>query len=182
MKTSKFIHLLIVTLGVAVSVGNEAEAADGAAVRADYREIRKIAKDGDTEAQWEVARRLEKGIGVRADLKRAIRWYSKSAAKGHVRAQYRMGKLCGEGEGVKRCEKVTLTWYRKAAAQGHRGAMNRIGVHYVNGWGVSPDLAEAQKWFTRASESGDISAVANMKATGRLLLSDLTRVEVAQAH
>ena len=64
-------------------------------------ECRRMAAEGDAEAQWQLGQRYEKGDGVRQDSMRAIAQYKKAADQGHKAACaklascYETGKLVG---------------------------------------------------------------------------------------
>ncbi len=65
-------------------------------------ECRRMAAEGDAEAQWQLGQRYEKGEGVKQDSMRAIAQYKKAADQGHKAACaklascYETGKLVGK--------------------------------------------------------------------------------------
>lgn len=67
-------------------------------------ECRRMAAEGDAEAQWQLGQRYEKGDGVRQDSMRAIAQYKKAADQGHKAACaklascYETGKLVGKNQ------------------------------------------------------------------------------------
>jgi TonB family protein len=52
--------------------------------------LRSAAEAGWSQAQFDVGRNYERGIGVEADLEEAMRWYGKAAAQGNVLARQRL--------------------------------------------------------------------------------------------
>ncbi len=91
---SKF-HLIFLTTVMAL----------GFASAAPYMEIgecRRLAAEGNAEAQWQLGQRYEKGEGVKQDFVRAIAQYKKAADQGHKAACaklascYETGKLVGK--------------------------------------------------------------------------------------
>lgn len=110
------------------------------------------------EDQYEMGRRLEHGLGMKANLKKAIEWYAKAAEQGHPAAQGRMGKAYEEGTGVKRDTEEALKWFRKAAEQGHADSQNHLGFLHFLGRRVPHDDQQAEQWFRKAAEQGHAEA------------------------
>ncbi|GEO39637.1 hypothetical protein SAE02_37850 [Skermanella aerolata] len=78
-----------------------------------------LAQSGSTRAQFELARRLEAGIGTKPDSSKAFDLYCKAAAKGHPVAAYKIGSLFLSGKGVSRSEPMAASWFRRAIELGH---------------------------------------------------------------
>lgn len=56
--------------------------------------LRRLAEDGDVEAQYQLAQRYEQGIGgVRKDSAMALDWYRRAAAAGHPMAMRALAKI-----------------------------------------------------------------------------------------
>jgi len=88
-----------------------------------------LAQSGSTRAQFELARRLEGGIGMQADQSKAFDLYCKAAAKGHPVAAYQLANFYLSGKGVPRDEAMAAAWIRRAIELGHveaRDMMPRI--------------------------------------------------------
>ena len=73
-----------------------------------------LAQSGSTRAQFELARRLEMGIGTKSDSTKAFDLYCKAASKGHPMAAYRIGSLYLSGKGVTRNEAMAASWFRRS--------------------------------------------------------------------
>ena len=115
---------------------------------------------GDAEAQLELAKRYEKGIGgMNKDDAESAKWYRKAAEQGNAEAQSRVGKMYYNGEGVKANLREAVNWYRKAAEQGMSEAQYLLGKCYCDGAGVRKDEAEALSWYLKAAEQRHTNAL-----------------------
>ena len=56
-----------------------------------FKELETRAKAGDAVAQYDLGVAYQRGDGVKADLKRAVRWWQKSADAGYGLAEYNLG-------------------------------------------------------------------------------------------
>ena len=68
------------------------------------------ARQGDIDAQYNVAAAFESGKGIAQDLEVAAGWYHKAAAHGLAWAQFRLGLLHAEGAGVARDLSQAMAW------------------------------------------------------------------------
>jgi TPR repeat protein len=62
--------------------------------------IRRLAEEGDSEAQFDLGYVYEEGDGVPQDDAEAARWYRKAAEQGNADAQFNLGYMHREGRGV----------------------------------------------------------------------------------
>src|SRR3954465_5966877 len=85
-----------------------------------------LAQSGSTRAQFELARRLETGIGAELNIPKAFDLYCKAAAKAHPMAAYRLGALYQSGKGVARDDAMAAAWYRRSSELGHPEAKELI--------------------------------------------------------
>jgi TPR repeat protein len=113
------------------------------------------AKQGDAEAEWEVAGRYEDGCSngsgealVRRSSQKTIEWTRRAAEHGLIPAQIALGVLLGKGA-------EALAWTKKAYRAGKDScAANNIAVTYrENG-----NLRMAVQWFRRCVALGDDDA------------------------
>lgn len=129
-------------------------------------EWKKLAEQGDKNAQINVGYAYYSGVGVQKDLEQALRWYLMAAEQGDSHAQLNAGVLYLQRQGVQQNSEEALKWLRLAAEQGEPKAMFNLGAIYANGeGGVQQNYPEAIKWFERAAEEGDVSA---QEALGQL--------------
>ena len=128
----------------------------------DYQEalkwFRKVAEQGDAEAQTYLAEMYAYGKGVKKDYQEALKLYRKAAEQGDATVQNKLAAMYYNGEVVKQDYQEALKWFRKAAEQGHATAQNNLAAMYYNGEGVKQDYQEALKWFRKAAKQGHATA------------------------
>jgi len=112
------------------------------------------AKQGNADAQFNLALLHHQGRGTPQDRRYAIYWYTKAAEQGHVQAQYFLGKLYnfGDGEEVRQDFKLAVYWLTKAAEQGHIQAQYLLGHMYEYDDEPPQDYKQAFFWYTKAAE------------------------------
>ncbi|MEZ5542126.1 MAG: tetratricopeptide repeat protein [Pseudomonadota bacterium] len=59
--------------------------------------IRKLAEDGDPEAQYQLAIRYESGVGVKRDYPQALHWFTLAANSGHLMAMKSLADIYARG-------------------------------------------------------------------------------------
>ncbi len=151
-----------------------------------FKEKLQEAKQGNSNAQYDVASMYQNGRGVSPDLGKATKWYKKSAAQDNVKAvnrlrlmeaneerfkkvlaqaekgnsdsQYKLGKMYSEGIGVSIDNAKAAKAFESAASQGHAKAEYNLGLCYYEGTGVKRNRATAYKWFKAAAEQNDPAA------------------------
>ncbi len=128
------------------------------------RLLRRLAGQGDTDAQRTLARCYRLGRGVPSDTSRAIFWYRRAAASGGPGPVYELAVCYHQGEGVKRDPKRAATLYEAAAQKGHESAQYEIGLAYANGDGVRRDPGAAARWLRRAAKQGHKRAARELAA------------------
>jgi TPR repeat protein len=128
----------------------------------EWQSLLARARNGDPEAEWEVADRYADGckdrrgrIIVRRSAAKAVQWFRRAAEHGNDAAQNNLGVLLGNGNGVRKNFEEALSWLRKAFRAGDPCAAQNIAITYrENG-----DLKRAFKWFSRAARAGDGGAL-----------------------
>lgn len=151
-----------------------------------FKEKLQEAKQGNSNAQYDVASMYQNGRGVSPDMGKATEWYKKSAAQDNVKAvnrlklleaneerfkkvlaqaekgdsdsQYKLGKMYSEGIGVSIDNARAAKAFESAAMQGHAKAEYNLGLRYYEGTGVKRNRATAYKWFKAAAEQNDPAA------------------------
>ena len=103
---------------------------------------------GHPEAQLEVARCYQNGIGVAKNAENAVVWYKKSAEQGNAEAQCALGECYYQARGVEKDDKEARRWYEAAATQENATAQYMTGRLYAE---LSYNEA-AVKWYTKAAE------------------------------
>ena len=80
------------------------------------------AKNGDSQAQCDLAFAYITGEEVKQDYKKAFYWYEKAANSGLREAQFRIGMLYYYWDGVAQDINKSVMWYTEAAKQGDMDA------------------------------------------------------------
>ena len=119
---------------------------------------RRIAEQGDANAQVRLADMYLNGDGLPQDDAQAILWFHKSAEQGNPEAQFRLGLMIRDGRGAPRDDAEALVWLRKAADQGDVQAEVNLAEMYQLGLGAPKDEAEAFAWYRKGADAGDATA------------------------
>ena len=147
-----------------------------------FKETLQQARQGDSEAQYNVGAMYQNGRGVTANRDKAVEWYGKAAEQGNSKAvsrlglmrsnhasfgnelqqaeqgnadsQYNIGNMYTKGNGTNMDLREAVSWYEKAASQGHIKAAYKIGLAHYEGSGVKKSGKQALKWFDIAAENG----------------------------
>ena len=82
------------------------------------KQLKVLAEQGDAEAQFILAGRYKKGIGIKKDFAKVVEWYTKAAEQGSMGAQWNLGACYYYGTGVEKDYTKARGWFFKAAAQG----------------------------------------------------------------
>lgn len=162
-------HRIAATLAIVIvlifsAVPAWADYNDGwaAVERGDYatavKEFLPLAKQGNADAQYNLAILYTIGEGVPQNHVQALEWLSKAAEQDHVKAQYNLGLMYYQGTGVPKNNTLALKWYRKAAESSFAPAQFNLGVMYANGDGVPRNFVRAYMWWSLASALDDKSA------------------------
>jgi len=147
-----------------------------------FSETLQQARNGDSEAQYNVGAMYQNGRGVAANRNKAIEWYTRAADQGNSKAmsrlelmeanrssfnsemqhaengnaesQYNIGNMFTKGNGTGIDLKQAVSWYEKAASQGHIKAAYKLGLAHYEGAGVRKSGKQALKWFSIAADDG----------------------------
>ena len=90
------------------------------------RWMRRAAKNGDPNAQFNMAVCYTKGDGVRHSLEKAVEWYKRGAENGHYPSQGRLGHMYYVGEGVKKDRVQAYLWLSLAGQHGIGSALSEL--------------------------------------------------------
>ena len=113
---------------------------------------------GRPEAQLEVARCYQNGIGVEKNAENAVVWYKKAAEQGNAEAQCALGTCYDDGIGTEKNEDEAVKLYKSAAEQECPEAQYKLGRCYFFGVGVERDENKAVEWYFKAAEQGNAEA------------------------
>lgn len=118
----------------------------------------KLAKNGNPQAQYQLATMYESGRGVEKNINLAKQWYEKSAAKNYSAAKHRLTYLEIKTGGFKETHK---SWVNQLASEAKRGdgeAMFILGDMYENGIGVKKSLKRAEGYYKSSASKGNVDA------------------------
>ena len=115
--------------------------------------VRREARLGNADAQFELGCMYHDGYGVRQDYLEAAKWYLRAAEQGHASGQFNLGLMHWLGVGATHDYAEAVRWFRRAADQGDEKAQFALGLSYFHGQGVRQDLCAAYMWFDLAARS-----------------------------
>jgi hypothetical protein len=84
-----------------------------------FKGIKRLAEQGDADAQYNLGVMYYNGHGVAQDYKEVVKWYSKGAKQGKAKAQYDLGVMYYYGQGVTQDFVHAQAWVNLAASQGN---------------------------------------------------------------
>ena len=113
-------------------------------------QLTKMAQAGDPGAQAALGQAYEKGLGVRASIDQALRWYEQASEGGDPFAPFQIGALYERGVGVEKNYTEAAQWYLIAAERGNDTAQASLAHLYEYGLGVPQDYAAAVYWYEAA--------------------------------
>jgi TPR repeat protein len=123
----------------------------------DFARLRKQAKDGDAEAQYQLANAYLNGTGgTTKDLRQGVDWLRKAANLEHAPAQYALWIMYRSGfpPDIPKNSKQGLAWLRRSADHGYSTAQYNLALLYHDGdaeAGVNRNFHEAAAWFRKAA-------------------------------
>lgn len=155
MRQVVFWFFMMVALGAA-----QVHAYDGT----DFKTIKKLAEQGNPEAQMKMGVMLSSGVGVSQDKLEGLKWYKNSADQGYAPGQWNLAFVYIRGEVVPQDFKKAFDLLQKAAEAGFDSAQYDLGMMYLQGLAVpAPDQDKAEVWFRRAAAQGNRDAKKMLK-------------------
>ena len=139
------------------------------------------ARQGDPEAQHDLAVLYATGEGRPQDMREAAYWFREAAIQGIPGAQYNLGVLYEKGTGVQQDDVRALLWYHSAAERNHPRAQYNLGLFYAQGRGIPVNYAEARKWLRRAGDQNMTSALFELGQMEERGLGDAPDLSKARA-
>jgi putative methionine-R-sulfoxide reductase with GAF domain len=112
-------------------------------------ELRKLADQGDAEAQWQMGVRFHNGEGVPHDDAQAMQWFQRAAERGHVTAQGALGAYYFAARGVPKDLSKAYFWSVIAMAQGDEISKGRLELlaSQMTRAQVSAARQQAEAWI-----------------------------------
>jgi len=118
---------------------------------AEFAETRRLAETGDVEAQLELARMLQLGVGTPQDTAQSMAWIRKSAEGGYAPAQAALGLAYTVGGKVPIDRVQGEYWLRKGVAQGDALAQTILALEFIDGHSSAEEQALAITWLKAAA-------------------------------
>jgi TPR repeat protein len=94
----------------------------------DFDKLRKLATDGDPNAQFDMGARYATGEDVKQDYAESVRWFTLAAEQGHVIAQATLGAYYWAGRGIPQDLGKAYFWSLLAQAGGDEASKYRVSV------------------------------------------------------
>jgi TPR repeat protein len=128
-------------------------------IGADIATLEVKAKEGNADAQFELARIYLRGSdGVRKDVVRSMELMKGAADQGHAEAMGGVGYFYASGTAVPKDDAVALEWFRKGAEAGGAKAQLNLGKMLAEGKGGDNNEVEGRKWIKTAADQGQVDA------------------------
>lgn len=118
------------------------------------KEWKKLAKTGEADAQYHLARAYVNGRGVKHNMKKAVNYCVQAAEQEYAPAQALLAHFYGYGKGVEKNYEQMIHWGQKAALQGYAKAQYNMGRCYEMGKGEEKDMEKAMRWYILAANQG----------------------------
>lgn len=139
-----------------------------------------IAQQGDQQAQFFLAKRLQKGQGVVQNFQQAIQWYTIAARQNIAPAQLNLAMMYIRGEGVAPNAQQARYWLEKAAKLGDNRASYTLAMLDEK----ERKMVDAYKWYDLASRDGMLSNEVRSRAQSKIgqLALNLSSQDIANAR
>ena len=126
----------------------------------EWGKLLKKAKTGDKNAQFEVGYYYDDGIKkdngkviLKANIVKAVKWYTKAAKQGDVSAQDALGTTYSSGDReIKVNYKKAIKWTKRAIKQGSSMSAYNLGTIYKD----LGKLKKAFKYYQKSLTMGDV--------------------------
>ena len=116
------------------------------------RSWKKLADQGNPDAENALAILYQEGLGVAKDPIEAIRLLESASGHGLLIAKHNLGMTYLEGKGVDIDTDRAMAYFGHAAAEGLADSLYALGVAYLTGEGQRKDPAEARHFFKKAAQ------------------------------
>lgn len=132
------------------------------------RAWRKLAQEGDADAQFALGTLYQTGRGVAQSDRQATEWFRRAAEQGSVPAQYNLGNAYKHGRGVEIDDAQAAHWWSRAAEAGLAPAQFNLGTAYLYGRGVARSVEKGLHWYRAAADQGHPGARAALGQVAQL--------------
>jgi TPR repeat protein len=169
--------------------------AENAMSRQEYsvglKTFRRLAAQGDSEAQLDLGLAYKFGWGVPQDYVAMAKWYRTAAENRNGGAQISLGLAYAEGQGVPQSDAEAMKWYLEAAEEGYAVAQHNLGSMFAHGTKVGKatvlpvDHIQAYKWYSLAASqyTDEQKGVRQLAIEARIRESDqMTPAQIKEAQ
>ena len=127
------INMMCLSLAIADNdIANDVRLAITAYKNSDYKtaskEFKKMAENGQVEAQRFLGQMYDKGLGVPQNYRKALSWYKKAAEQKDPAAQYHLGVKYANGHGVQENQLQAYIWFAISFNNGYEPAADPLRV------------------------------------------------------
>lgn len=124
-----------------------------------FKQIRKLAKNGSPDAQGILSAMYFNGYGISQSSSRGISWLKKAARNGGSLYRNKLGLMYLSGDLVEKDVEKGVSWLQQSADNQNEQALYILGAMYANGSYVTKDITKANKYLLQASMLGDDKAM-----------------------
>jgi len=144
----------LVKAAEAASTVSGQSATDHSARAKSLPDLRKLAGQGDADAQWQMGVRYHNGEDVPRDDAQAMQWFLRAAEQGHVTAQATLGAYYWAGRGVPQDLSKAYFWSALALARGDENSKSRLEglASQMTRAQVSAARQQAEVWIRTHSQ------------------------------
>ena len=125
----------------------------------DINKVRKLAKEGNSDAMVKLGLCYHEGNGVKQNDAEAAKWFKRASDLGNAEAHFQLGEKYLNGYGVVQNFEEAAKWYRKAAKVKHREAMFKLGLMYQKGQGVVANIKKSDELIHSSADLGFQEAI-----------------------
>lgn len=139
-----------------------------------------FAQNGNSHAQFFLAKRLQKGQDMPIDAKSAVHWYTEAANQGVAPAQLNLGIMYLKGEGVAHDLVQAKFWLERAAQLGDNRASYALAILEEK----EQKLVDAYKWYDLSTREAMLDDTVKNKARSKIgqLALNLSSSEIEAAR
>jgi len=141
------------------------------------KELKRLAEQGNAEAQALLGLMYNLGRGVPLDVDQAMKWFKAAADQGNAEGQCRLGSLY-----LKTDTAEGLRLLKLSAEQGFADAYLMLGLAYMNLKDAPLDLVQADMWLQLAAAGKDpLAAKQRARAEGQMTPDQVAKARLLAA-
>jgi TPR repeat protein len=135
----------------------------------DFDAIRRLAEQGNPEAQNNLGVIYQNRKSALNDDGQAVVWFRKAAEQGYAPAEANLSDMYFEGRGVRQDGERVRYWLQKAAEHGDATSQRALsGAYYTGTFGVQKDQVKSLEWLMKAADQGHAGALRDLAQTYEL--------------